>query len=193
TEKDLDTPIDFDNLIAKGSMMGSGGMIVMDEDSCMPAVAKFYLEFTQEESCGKCTPCRVGTTRLLELLQLICDGKGTMEHLEELKRLSNVIKDTALCGLGQTAPNPVLSTLEAFYDEYVAHVVDKRCPAGACRNLLSYRIDAHKCKGCTLCSRVCPNSAIEGKVKEAHSILLEKCIKCGACMEKCKFGAISKG
>jgi NADH:ubiquinone oxidoreductase subunit F (NADH-binding)/(2Fe-2S) ferredoxin/NAD-dependent dihydropyrimidine dehydrogenase PreA subunit len=193
TEKDLDTPIDFDNLIAKGSMMGSGGMIVMDEDSCMPAVAKFYLEFTQEESCGKCTPCRVGTTRLLELLQLICDGKGTMEHLEELKRLSNVIKDTALCGLGQTAPNPVLSTLEAFYDEYVAHVVDKRCPAGACRNLLSYRIDADKCKGCTLCSRVCPNSAIEGKVKEAHSILLEKCIKCGACMEKCKFGAISKG
>lgn len=193
TEKDLDTPIDFDNLIAKGSMMGSGGMIVMDEDSCMPAVAKFYLEFTQEESCGKCTPCRVGTTRLLELLTLICEGKGEMKHLEELKDLSQVIKDTALCGLGQTAPNPVLSTLDAFYDEYVAHVVDKRCPAGVCRKLLSYKIDEDKCKGCTLCARNCPNNAIEGKVKEPHIIHLELCIKCGACMEKCKFGAISKG
>ncbi|WP_310604918.1 NADH-quinone oxidoreductase subunit NuoF [Anaerosporobacter sp.] len=193
TEKDLDTPIDFDNLIAKGSMMGSGGMIVMDEDSCMPAVAKFYLEFTKEESCGKCTPCRIGTTRLLELLTLICEGKGEMKHLEELKDLSQVIKDTALCGLGQTAPNPVLSTLDAFYDEYVAHVVDKKCPAGACRKLLSYKIDANKCKGCTLCARTCPNNAIEGKVKEAHVIRDEQCIKCGACMEKCKFGAITRG
>lgn len=193
TEKDLDTPIDFDNLIAKGSMMGSGGMIVMDEESCMPAVAKFYLEFTKEESCGKCTPCRVGTTRLLELLTLICDGKGEIKHFDELRNLSQVIKDTALCGLGQTAPNPVLSTLDAFYDEYVAHVVDKKCPAGACRKLLSYKIDVDKCKGCTLCARVCPNNAIEGKVKETHVIHDELCIKCGACMEKCKFGAISKG
>lgn len=193
TEKDLDTPIDFDNLIAKGSMMGSGGMIVMDEESCMPAVAKFYLEFTKEESCGKCTPCRVGTTRLLELLTLICDGKGEMKHFDELRNLSQVIKDTALCGLGQTAPNPVLSTLDAFYDEYVAHVVDKKCPAGVCRKLLSYKIDVNKCKGCTLCARTCPNNAIEGKVKETHVIKDELCIKCGACMEKCKFGAISKG
>jgi NADP-reducing hydrogenase subunit HndC len=193
TEKDLDTPIDFDNLVAKGSMMGSGGMIVMDEDSCMPAVAKFYLEFTQEESCGKCTPCRVGTTRLLELLQLVCDGKGTMETLDELKRLSNVIKDTALCGLGQTAPNPVLSTLNAFWDEYVAHVTDHTCPAGQCRKLLRYSINADKCKGCTLCARTCPNNAIIGKVKEPHAIDQDKCIKCGACMEKCKFGAITRG
>ncbi|WP_312493229.1 NADH-ubiquinone oxidoreductase-F iron-sulfur binding region domain-containing protein, partial [Anaerosporobacter sp.] len=185
--------IDFDNLIAKGSMMGSGGKIAMHEESCMPAVAKFYLEFTKEESCGKCTPCRVGTTRLLELLTLICDGKGEMKHFDELRNLSQVIKDTALCGLGQTAPNPVLSTLDAFYDEYVAHVVDKKCPAEVCRKLLSYKIDVNKCKGCTLCARTCPNNAIEGKVKETHVIKDELCIKCGACMEKCKFGAISKG
>lgn len=191
TEKDLDTPIDFDNLVAKGSMMGSGGMIVMDEDSCMPSVAKFYLEFTKEESCGKCTPCRIGTTRLLELLELICEGKGTLEHLEELKSLSGVIKDTALCGLGQTAPNPVLSTLDAFYDEYVSHVVERKCPSKSCRKLLTYMIQEDKCRGCTLCARVCPNGAILGKVKETHIIDLEKCIKCGACMEKCKFGAIS--
>ena len=193
TEKDLDTPIDFDNLIAKGSMMGSGGMIVMDEDSCMPAVAKFYLQFTQEESCGKCTPCRIGTTRLLELLELICNGEGTMESLEELKRLSLVIKDTALCGLGQTAPNPVLSTLNAFWDEYVAHVVDKKCPSGVCTKLLDYTIHADKCKGCTMCFRVCPAGAITGKVKEVHFIDVTKCIKCGACMDTCKFDAITRG
>ncbi|MCT4688623.1 NADH-quinone oxidoreductase subunit NuoF [Vallitalea sp.] len=192
TEKDLDTPIDFDNLIAKGSMMGSGGMIVMDEDNCMPAVAKFYLEFTEEESCGKCTPCRVGTKRLSELLELITSGKGTMEHLDELKRLSRVIKDTALCGLGQTAPNPVLSTLEVFWDEYVAHVKDKECPAGNCKDLLKYYIQEDKCIGCTACSRVCPVGAISGTVKNPHTIDQDKCIKCGACMDKCKFGAIIK-
>jgi len=193
TEKDLDTPIDFDNLIAKGSMMGSGGMIVMDEDSCMPAIAKFYLQFTQEESCGKCTPCRIGTTRLLELLELICNGEGTMASLEELRRLSLVIKDTALCGLGQTAPNPVLSTLNAFWDEYVAHVVDKKCPSGVCTKLLDYTIHADKCKGCTMCFRVCPAGAITGKAKEVHKIDVTKCIKCGACMDTCKFNAITRG
>ncbi len=190
TEKDLDTPIDFDNLIAKGSMMGSGGMIVMDEDDCMPAVAKFYLQFTEEESCGKCTPCRIGTKRLSELLELITSGKGKMEHLDELKRLSRVIKDTALCGLGQTAPNPVLSTMEIFWDEYVAHIQDKTCPAGKCKDLLKYTIIEDKCIGCTACSRVCPVDAIEGTVKKPHVIDQEKCIKCGACMDKCKFGAI---
>lgn len=189
TEKDLDTPIDFDNLIAKGSMMGSGGMIVMDEDDCMPAVAKFYLEFTEEESCGKCTPCRVGTKRLLEILEKITQGKGTMEDIDTLRELSQVIKDTALCGLGQTAPNPILSTLEAFYDEYEAHVKHKKCPAGQCSALLQYRI-TDKCIGCTACSRVCPVSAISGKVKEKHTIDVAKCIKCGACIDKCRFAAI---
>ncbi|TCK87953.1 NAD(P)-dependent iron-only hydrogenase diaphorase component flavoprotein [Natranaerovirga hydrolytica] len=192
TKDDLDTPIDFDNLIAKGSMMGSGGMIVMDEDDCMPAVSKFYLEFTQEESCGKCTPCRVGTKRLLELLELICDGKGEFEHLDELKRLSHVIKDTALCGLGQTAPNPVLSTIERFWEEYVAHVEDRHCPSGQCQKLLKYIIKEDKCIGCTLCAKVCPTNAIEGEVKKVHFIDQDKCIKCGACVEKCKFKAISK-
>ncbi|MGL4345782.1 MAG: NADH-quinone oxidoreductase subunit NuoF [Cellulosilyticaceae bacterium] len=191
TEKDLDTPIDFDNLIAKGSMMGSGGMIVMDEDDCMPAVAKFYLEFTEEESCGKCTPCRVGTKRLLEILEKIIAGKGTMDDLETLKSVSQVIKDTALCGLGQTAPNPILSTLDIFMDEYIAHVRDHKCPAGQCSALLQYHI-TDKCIGCTACSRVCPVNAIEGSVKQKHTIDQAKCIKCGACMDKCRFAAIIK-
>ena len=191
TEKDLDTPIDFDSLVAKGSMMGSGGLIVMDEDDCMPSVARFYLEFTEEESCGKCTPCRVGTKRLSELLKDITQGKGTMEHIKELKRLSQVIKDTALCGLGQTAPNPVLSTLTAFEYEYIAHI-NGTCPAGKCTALLKFHIDPDKCKGCTLCARNCPTGAIEGTVRNPHTIRQDKCIKCGTCMDKCKFGAISK-
>ena len=192
TEKDLDTPIDFDNLITAGSMMGSGGMIVMDEDDCMPAIAKFYLEFTEDESCGKCTPCRVGTRRLSEVLNLITSGKGKMEHIEELKRLSVVIKDTALCGLGQTAPNPVLSTLANFEDEYIAHIKDKVCPAGQCTKMLKYTILEDKCVGCTACARVCPVDAISGERKKTHVISQEKCIKCGACYDKCKFNAIEK-
>ncbi len=192
TEKDLDTPIDFDNLIAAGSMMGSGGMIVMDEDDCMPSIAKFYLEFTVDESCGKCTPCRVGTKRLHELLEVITSGNGEMKHIEELRRLSRNIKDTALCGLGQTAPNPILSTLDAFYDEYVAHIKDKKCPAGQCADLLEYHIITDKCIGCTACSRVCPVSCISGERKSPHLIDTSKCIKCGACYDTCKFSAIEK-
>ena len=192
TEKDLDTPIDFDNLIAAGSMMGSGGMIVMDEDDCMPSIAKFYLEFTVEESCGKCTPCRVGTKRLCELLEIITEGKGEMKHLTELRRLSRNIKDTALCGLGQTAPNPILSTMDAFMDEYEAHIIDKKCPAGQCTSLLSYHIIEDKCIGCTACARVCPANCISGEVKKLHTIDQSKCIKCGACYDKCKFSAIEK-
>lgn len=192
TEKDLDTPIDFDSLTAIGSMMGSGGMIVLDEDDCMVSVSKFYLEFTVEESCGKCTPCRIGNKRLLEILEKITKGNGTMEDLELLKELSETIKDTSLCGLGQTAPNPVLSTLNNFWDEYLAHVVDKKCPAGSCEDLLTYSIN-DKCIGCTACARVCPVNCISGKVKEMHVIDAEKCIKCGACYDKCKFGAIDRG
>ena len=193
TEKHLDTPIDFDNLLAAGSMMGSGGMIVMDEDDCMVAVAKFNLDFIVEESCGKCSPCRIGNKRLLEILTRITEGKGTMEDLDNLRNLSQVIKDTALCGLGQTSPNPVLSTLEHFYDEYVAHIRDHKCPAGKCKALLSFRIDPQLCVGCTLCSRNCPVDAIIGERKEAHFIDTTKCIKCGTCKDKCKFNAISAG
>ncbi len=191
TEKHLDTPIDFDNLLAAGSMMGSGGMIVMDEDDCMVSMAKFYLEFTVEESCGKCTPCRVGNKRLHELLDKITLGNGTKEDLDLLRNLSAVIKDTSLCGLGQTSPNPVLSTLENFYDEYISHVEDHKCTAGQCKALMQYVIDPELCVGCTLCSRNCPVDCISGERKEAHLIDTSKCIKCGACMEKCKFNAIS--
>lgn len=190
TEKHLDTPIDFDNLVAAGSMMGSGGMIVMDEDNCMVSVAQFFLEFTVEESCGKCAPCRIGNKRLHELLTQITEGKGKMEDLDRLRNMSLVIKDTALCGLGQTSPNPVLSTLDNFMDEYIAHVRDKKCPAGKCKNLMEYYIIPENCVGCTACARVCPVNAISGQRKEIHTINPEVCIKCGACKEKCKFDAI---
>ena len=187
-----DVPLDYDNLIAIGAMVGSGGLIVMDEDSCMVDIAKFFLEFTVDESCGKCTPCRIGTRRLLEILEKITSGNGTMEDLDKLEELCYYIKANSLCGLGQTAPNPILSTLRYFRDEYIAHVVDKKCPAGVCKNLLQYVIDPDKCKGCTACARKCPVGAISGTVKQPHVIDSAKCIKCGACMATCKFGAISK-
>ena len=188
----IDTPIDYDNLIAIGSMMGSGGLIVMDEDDCMVDIAKFFLEFTVDESCGKCVPCRIGTMRLLETLEKITDGNGTLEDITKLEELSEYIKSASLCALGQTAPNPVLSTLHFFRDEYIAHVVDKTCPAHACKNLMQYKILPDLCKGCTLCSRKCPVGAISGKVKNPHVIDTAKCIKCGACISGCKFGAIVK-
>ncbi len=199
-EEHLDVPIDYDNLIAIGSMMGSGGLIVMDEDNCMVDVAKFFLEFTVDESCGKCTPCRIGTKRLLEMLEKITKGQGTMEMLDEMEELCYYIKANSLCGLGQTAPNPVLSTLRYFKDEYIAHIVDKKCPAGVCKELLQYTIDKDKCFGCGMCAKKCPAGAISvtdytapGKKKPAYEIDPSKCIKCGACIDTCKFKAISKG
>lgn len=188
----LDIPIDYDNLLSIGSMMGSGGLIVMDEDTCMVDIAKFFLEFTVDESCGKCTPCRIGTRRMLEILEKITKGQATMEDLDKLEELCYHLQSNSLCALGQTAPNPVLSTLRYFRDEYIAHIVDKKCHAGVCKDLLQYKIDPDKCKGCTLCARTCPADAIIGKVKEVHMINPEKCLKCGACMEKCRFGAIYK-
>ena len=195
----IDTPIDYDNLLAIGSMMGSGGLIVMDEDTCMVDIAKFFLEFTVDESCGKCTPCRVGTMRLLEMLNKITDGKATLEDLDKMEELCNYIKSASLCGLGQTAPNPVLATLRYFRDEYVAHIVDKKCPAGVCKNLLTYKIIADKCFGCGMCAKACPADAIyttdytaPGKKKPALAIDASKCVKCGACMGTCKFKAIIK-
>ena len=188
----LDVPIDYDNLIAIGSMMGSGGLIIMDEDTCMVDIAKFFLEFTVDESCGKCTPCRIDTRRMLEILDKITKGQATMDDLDKLEELCYHLKENSLCALGQTAPNPVLSTLRYFRDEYIAHIVDKKCPAGVCKALLQYKIDPDKCKGCTLCARTCPADAIIGKVKEVHMINPDKCLKCGAGMEKCRFGAIYK-
>ena len=194
TEADLDAPIDFDTLVAKGSMMGSGGMIVMDEDNCMVDIARFYMDFIVDESCGKCTPCRVGTKRLLEMLIDICEGRGTLETLDEMEQLCYTIKNTALCGLGQTAPNPILSTLTHFREEYEAHVVDKRCPAKVCKALLSYKINPDKCKKCSLCAKKCPVGAITGVPgKEVFKIDTSKCIKCGACISSCHFNAVELG
>ena len=188
----IDTPIDYESLAALGSMMGSGGLIVMDEDTCMVDIAKFYLEFTVDESCGKCTPCRIGTRRLKELLDKITEGNGSAEDLKKIEELANHMKSSSLCALGQSAPNPVLSTLKYFKDEYVDHIENKHCPAGVCKKLVNFEIVPELCKGCTLCARNCPVDAIAGKVKEVHVINKEKCIKCGLCEKNCKFGAVVK-
>ena len=193
TEKDLDTPIDYDNLIARGSMMGSGGAIVMDEDNCMVDVAKFYMDFICDESCGKCSPCRIGTKRMLEILNKITDGNGTMEDLEELEELAQVVKSNSVCGLGQTSANPIVSTMKQFKEEYIAHIVDKKCPAHVCKNLMHYEIDPNKCKKCSICAKNCPVGAISGVPgKEPYVIDQSKCVKCGLCMSNCRFGAIEK-
>jgi NADP-reducing hydrogenase subunit HndC len=189
----LDTPIDYDSLAKVGSMMGSGGLIVMDEDNCMVDIARFFLDFTVDESCGKCPPCRIGTKRMLEILDRIVEGKGEEGDIEKLEELGKTIKSASLCGLGQTAPNPVLSTLQYFRDEYEAHIRDKRCPAGVCQKLLQIIIQADLCKGCGLCVKVCPVDAISGERRSPHTIDQSKCIKCGACLEKCPFKAIVKG
>ena len=188
----FDVPIDYDNLMAIGSMMGSGGLIVMDESTCMVDIAKFFLEFTVDESCGKCTPCRIGTRRMLEILEKITKGQATMEDLDKLEELCYHLKENSLCALGQTAPNPIISTLRYFRDEYIAHIVDKKCPAGVCKDLLQYKINADKCKGCTLCARNCPVNAISGTVKNPHIINTDKCIKCGKCYSVCRFDAVVK-
>ena len=193
TEKDLDVEIDFDNLVSLGSMMGSGGAIVMDEDNCMVDVAKFYMEFICDESCGKCSPCRIGTKRMLEILTKITDGKGEMKDLEELEELAEYVKSNSLCGLGQTAANPIISTMKQFREEYIAHIVDKQCPAKICKNLMEYYIEPEKCKMCSLCARQCPVGAISGEVRKTPYVIdQEKCIKCGMCLSSCKFGAIIK-
>ena len=188
----IDTPIDYDSLTAIGSMMGSGGLIVMDEDNCMVDIAKFFLSFIVDESCGKCAPCRIGTKRLYDLLCKITDGNGTMEDLDTIEELCYHLKESALCALGQSAPNPVLSTLQYFREEYISHVVDKKCPAGVCKNLIRYYIQPDKCRGCSLCARNCPASAITGALKATYTIDMTKCIKCGVCMSNCRFDAIVK-
>ena len=192
TEENLDTPIDFDNLVAIGSMMGSGGMIVMDEDDCIVDVAKFYQEFCVEESCGKCAPCRIGTRKLYDLLTKISKGNGELADLDRLKEIGEAMKKAALCGLGQTAPNPILSSMKYFRDEYLAHINDKNCPAGKCRDLVRYFIVEENCIGCTLCAKKCPANAISGELKKPHVINQDTCVKCGACYEACKKGAIVK-
>ena len=190
TEEHLDMAMDYDQLTKVGAMVGSGGLVVMNEDTCIVEVARFFMSFTQHESCGKCTPCREGTKQMLRILEKIVHGEGTMEDLDTLEELGKVIKEGSLCGLGKSAPNPVLSTLKYFRDEYIAHIKDKKCPAGVCKALKTYTIDEEKCKGCTKCARNCPVGAIEGKVKEAHKIDQSKCIKCGACAANCPFKAI---